>query len=69
VRSEESAIQEWNRLKRSNADLLGNVPAAPVRVDLGEKGVFYRVLSGPVADADRLCRELNQRNVGCVIAR
>jgi hypothetical protein len=69
VRSEEAAVQEWNRLKRANSDLLGNVSVTPVRVDLGEKGVFYRVLSGPVADADRVCRELNQRNVGCVIAR
>jgi hypothetical protein len=68
VRSEEAAVQEWNRIKRGNADLLGNLSATPVRVDLGDKGVFYRVLSGPVADADRVCRELNQRNVGCVIA-
>jgi hypothetical protein len=69
VRSEEAALQEWNRIKRANSDLLGNLSATPVRVDLGEKGIFYRVLSGPVADADRVCRELNQRNVGCVIAR
>lgn len=69
VRSEEAAVQEWNRIKRANADLLGNLAATPVRADLGEKGVFYRVLSGPVADAERLCRELTHRNVGCVIAR
>jgi len=69
VRSEEEAIQEWNRIKRANSDLLGNLSATPVRADLGEKGIFYRVLSGPVADAERVCRELNQRNVGCIIAR
>ena len=69
VRTEEAAVQEWNRIKRANSDLLGNLSATPVRADLGEKGIFYRVLSGPVADAERVCRELNQRNVGCVIAR
>lgn len=69
VRSEEAALQEWNRIKRANSDLLGNLSATPVRVDVGEKGVFYRVLSGPVADAEQICRELNQRNVGCIIAR
>ena len=69
VRSEEAALQEWNRISRTNSDLLGHLSATPVRVDLGEKGVFYRVLSGPVADAERLCRELNQRNVGCIVAR
>ena len=69
VRSEEEALQEWNRIKRANSDLLGNLSATPVRADLGEKGIFYRVLSGPVADAERVCRELNQRNVGCILAR
>jgi hypothetical protein len=69
VRSEEEAIQEWNRIKRANSDLLGNLSATPVRADLGDKGVFYRVLSGPVADAARVCRELYQRNVGCIVAR
>jgi SPOR domain len=69
VRSEEAALHEWDRIRRTNSDLLGNLSATPVRVDLGEKGVFYRVLSGPVADAERLCRELNQRNLGCIVAR
>jgi len=69
VRSEEEALQEWNRIKRANSDLLGNLSATPVRADLGEKGIFYRVLSSPVADAERVCHDLNQRNVGCIIAR
>ena len=69
VRSEEEALQEWNRIKRANSDLLGNLSATPVRADIGEKGIFYRVLSSPVADAERVCHDLNQRNVGCIIAR
>jgi len=63
------AIQEWNRIKRANSDLLGDLSATPVRADLGDKGVFYRVLSGPVADAARVCHELNRRNFGCIVAR
>lgn len=69
VRTEEAARQEWDRIKRRNSDLLGSLAATPVRADLGEKGVFYRIQTGPVADADRVCRELNRRNVGCIIAR
>jgi cell division septation protein DedD len=69
VRSEEAARQEWDRLRRANPDLLTNISATPVRADLGEKGVFYRVLTGPVADADRICGELKRRNIGCFIAR
>lgn len=69
VRSEEAAQQEWNRLKRANAELLGSLSAVPVRADLGEKGVYYRIVTGPIPDADRVCRELNHRNVGCILVR
>ena len=69
MRSEEAAVQEWNRIKRANSDLLGSLAATPVRADLGDKGVFYRLQTGVVADADRVCRELNRRNVGCIIVR
>jgi hypothetical protein len=69
VRSEEAARQEWDRIKRSNSDLLGNLSVAPVRADLRDKGVFFRIQAGPVTDADRICRELKQRNIGCIIAQ
>jgi len=69
VRSEEAAQHEWDRIKRANSDLLGSVSATPVRADLGEKGVFYRIQTGPMADAGRICGELKRRNIGCIIAR
>ena len=69
VRSEEAARQEWDRIRRRNPDLLGSVSATPVRTDLGEKGVYYRLQTAPIADAERICGELKRRNVGCIIAR
>jgi sporulation related protein len=72
VRTPESAREEWGRLKRENADLLGNLRANAVPVDLGEKGTYYRVQAGPFADAataERLCAELKKRNHGCILAR
>jgi SPOR domain len=72
VRSEEAARQEWERIKRKNADLLGSLSASPIRADLGERGIYYRIQTGPVADpasAERICSELKQRNIGCIIAR
>jgi cell division septation protein DedD len=72
VRGEEEARQEWERVKRKNADLLGTLSATPVRADLGDKGIYYRILTGPVADqaaAERICSELKQRSVGCIVAR
>ena len=69
VRSEELARQEWDRIKRTNADLLASVSATPIRADLGDKGVFYRIQTVPIADADRICGELKRRNIGCIIAQ
>jgi SPOR domain len=72
VRSQDAARQEWERIKRKNPDLLGSLSATPVRADLGDRGVFYRIQTAPVADpaaAERLCSELKQRNIGCIIAR
>jgi SPOR domain len=69
VRSEEAAHQEWDRVKRANPDVLGSVSAAPVRADMGEKGVFYRLETAPIADAERVCGELKRRNIGCLIVR
>jgi SPOR domain len=72
VRSEEAARQEWERIKRKNPDILGNLSAAPIRADLGDKGIYYRIQTAPVTDpaaAERLCNQLKQRDIGCIIAR
>jgi len=71
LRTPEEARDEWQRLKRENADLLGKLRANAVSVDLGEKGIYYRVLAGPLdeAAAERLCTELKRRSQGCIIAR
>ena len=72
VRTPESAREEWARMKRENADLLGNLRANAVPVDLGEKGTYYRIQAGPFTDAaaaERLCAELKKRSHGCLLAR
>jgi cell division septation protein DedD len=72
VRSAEGAKTEWEKLKRQNADLLGQLDFAAPRVDLGERGVFYRIQAGPLADAtaaEHRCTELKRRGVGCILVR
>ena len=42
------------------------------RVDLGAKGIFYRVQAGPIADgnvAERSCAALKARHVGCLVVK
>src|SRR5207247_6079359 len=72
LRSPEAAREDWSRLKRDNPDLLGKLTAVAVRTDLGDKGIYYRVLAGSFGDAaaaEKLCGELKRRNLGCVLAR
>ena len=72
VRSAAAARGEWARLKRDNPDLLGSMSAVAIRADLGDKGVYYRIQAGPIADAstaDRICGELRQRHLPCIIVR
>lgn len=72
LRSPEAAREDWARLKRENPDLLGKLTAVAVRTDLGDKGIYYRVLAGSFGDAaaaEKLCGELKRRNLGCVLAR
>lgn len=72
LRSPDAAREEWARLKRENADLLGTLKAVAIRTDLGDKGIYYRIQAGSFGDAasaERLCDELKRRNFGCILAR
>ena len=72
VRSPEAASKEWERLKHAQADVLGSLGFAAQRVDLGERGIFYRIQAGPIADAakaERDCGELKRRGVGCILVK
>ena len=72
LKREEAARREWERLRRHHGDLLGGLAVATPRVELGERGTFYRIQAGPIADAakaERLCGELKQRRVGCILVK
>ncbi|MBK1839959.1 SPOR domain-containing protein [Azospirillum sp. YIM B02556] len=71
VRSEGEAAAEWRRLAGRHPDALGGLAMQVARVDLGEKGIFYRV-QGAGADEARAksaCAQLRAQNVGCVVVR
>ncbi len=72
VRTADDAKAEWERLKREQGDLLGALGLTVARADLGERGIFYRIQAGPVADAaaaERQCNELKRRGVGCILVK
>jgi hypothetical protein len=71
VRTEEQAKATWARLQQSNGDVLGPLTMRAVRVDLGERGTFYRVQAGPLDDAgaNSACSKLRTRSVDCIVIK
>ena len=72
ARSNEGAEGEWKRLSNQHEELLGELSHVVLQADLGERGVFYRLRVGPLADrsaAEDLCAALANKNVGCIVVR
>lgn len=73
LRSKAGVDKAWKRLRKRHGDLLSGLGLAVEKKDLGPpKGVYYRLLAGPVSDrkkARRLCADLEKRNVGCLVVR
>ncbi len=72
LRGRADAEAAWRRLKRANGDLLGALEAEVVRVDLANKGIFYRLRAGPLASAAKavaLCQRLKARNLDCLVVK
>lgn len=67
-RALENAYKGWENLARRNGDLLRGLSPDILRVDLGKKGVYYRLYAVPVAPyaaAVQLCHKLRQRGIYC----
>lgn len=72
ARSEQGAMGEWSRIVGKNKDTLAGLTPNVARVDLGEKGVFFRLRAGPLKDkaaADSVCSALGAQNVGCIVVK
>lgn len=72
VRSADGAKQEWEKLQRKHPDVLSKLSFTAERVELGERGVFFRIQAGPIPDgamAERSCAALKQRGVGCILVK
>ena len=70
-KQDSEAAASWQGLKNKNKDMLGALKPNIKRVDLGEKGVWYRLRIGPFAtraDAVAKCEVLKTRGVNCIIA-
>lgn len=68
VKSEDVAKSTWARLQSAHGDVLANLRMQAVRVDLGDRGVWYRVQAGPLDEkqAQGVCGTLKGRKADCV---
>jgi len=72
LRTPEDAQATIARVKKTNGDLFTGLSFDVKRAEIADKGVYYRVQVGPLADASAatgLCDRLKDRKVGCVIVR
>ena len=69
VPSELEAATEWARFQDRFPELLAERRLTVRRIDLGDRGVWYRVLAGSVSrgDADTLCAALRARGSDCIV--
>ena len=68
VKSEDVAKSTWARLQSAHGDMMASLRMQAVRVDLGDKGVWYRVQAGPLDEkqAQHICSALKSRKADCV---
>ncbi len=69
VKTEDIAKSTWAKLQNAHGDKLANLRMQPVRVDLGDRGVWYRVQAGPLDEkqAQSVCSALKTRKTDCVV--
>ncbi len=71
-RTVNKANRGWRQLRQTFPDLLGETTGLLEQADLGDLGVFQRLLSGPFAEraaAERLCAALKAKDQFCRIVR
>jgi tetratricopeptide (TPR) repeat protein len=67
-RSRKDAERGWSQLRRAHKAELSTLQSEISEINLGSKGIFYRLKAGPLSDkgvADGLCRQLKQRRQFC----
>ncbi len=71
VKSRDAAAGEWKKFQSQNGELSG-MDFRVQEADLGDKGVFYRIQGGPLAEAEAktLCQAITARKPGgCLVVR
>jgi hypothetical protein len=71
-KNEQDAQTAWRQLQAKYTNVLGNAQVTFKRVDLGDRGTFYRAMVGPFANRDQayeMCQNLKSAGGECVVQR
>jgi hypothetical protein len=70
VRSADAVPEEWARLKRRYPELAG-MTSSTHKIDVPDKGTFYRIEAGPLdeAAAKSTCTNLRGQGLGCIVVK
>jgi cell division septation protein DedD len=72
LKSQDRARPAWGRLRKAHSPLLSERELATQEIDLGERGILYRVQAGYFPDrasALELCTALKARGQDCLVAK
>ncbi len=72
VKSDQSARKEWLRLQKAHPALLDDPALDVQRADLGDRGIFYRIRTGPFpnrATARDMCAQIKAAKLACLVVR
>jgi hypothetical protein len=67
-RSVKQAERGWSQLKRAHQGILTDLNHTIMEINLGTKGIYYRLIAGPYnsgAQAKDVCRQLKSRRQFC----
>ncbi len=68
-KTQEEAETAWSSLRQQYASIFSGRNADIRRVDLGDRGTFYRAMVGPMnrEQANALCQNLKTQGAGCIV--
>lgn len=66
----DTAMRLWKQIQKDNMTLLDGLSSDIMMIDLGKKGVLYRLRGGMIGDrasADKICAGLKAKKQACIV--
>ncbi|MFY8106533.1 MAG: SPOR domain-containing protein [Elstera sp.] len=68
VKSEAAASAEWAKLQKAHPEL-ARLSMSVAKVEIPNKGTYYRIQAGPVTDGASVCGAVKARGQDCLVVR